>query len=198
VSDPFRPPESAARTPEFEPRLASRTARLGAAVIDRALFFASTVPGGLVLRQGVTEGQQFPDPQVVLASTLVAVLCMLGTSAVQWALITKTSQSVGKRLVGIRIRRTSGARVAFLDGVVFRDWPMSWFKFVVGGALGQALQVGPFGTPIMVLVITAVDALPMLGPRRRCVHDYLAGTVVTSVADERDPPEPHRAPPVQA
>jgi hypothetical protein len=49
----------------------------------------------------------------------------------QWTLVSMTGQSIGKRLLGLRILRTNGRLPGFLYGVVLRNWVIAAMEFVV-------------------------------------------------------------------
>lgn len=66
---------------------------------------------------------------------------------------------MGKRGAGIRIVRTSGAPVGFFDGVVLRGWVVQTIGAVIG-------------------LVNLVDVLMIYNKDRRCLHDYIAGTIV--------------------
>ena len=166
MPDPFTPPApDDARTPVSDAALASLGQRLGAAIVDGALKWGSLAPG-LALLNAASEDA--PESAARILAVVALIVPPLGVAVIQWALITRISQSIGKRLVGIHIRRRSGARIGFLHGVVLRSWSVC-----AAGVACNALTMGLLGNFIGLL-----DALPIFGPERRCVHDYLADTVV--------------------
>ena len=169
--------------------MASRTARLAAALVDGVLVFSIMFLGPAValMVAAPSEGPPYADPQFVGVLTLTMWSSFLALSVLQWVLISKTSQSIGKRAVGIQILRTSGDRVGFLDGVVLRNWPWTWAKVLAGAVFSQAPLLGPFAAPLGNFCVTLMDVLPVFGPHRRCVRDYLAGTIVTVRTSEERP-----------
>ena len=94
-----------------------------------------------------------------LAPGLVAMLALLGC---QLYLSATANQSIGKRLLKIRVARTDGSRVSVFRILILRN--------VVPQALGAICNL--FGL---------VDAVFIFGDARRCVHDYLADTIVVKV-----------------
>lgn len=80
----------------------------------------------------------------------------------QWMLVARTGQTIGKKMMRIRIVRTDGGPVGFGDGVALRDWVMRAVGFIpcVGG------------------LISLVGILMIFGQERRCLHDRIAGTKV--------------------
>ena len=75
-----------------------------------------------------------------------------------WSLSEK-GQTIGKQAMGLRIvNSTDGGNPGFVKSVVLRDWVS---KVLTVTGLGQVLNIAPiFWNP------------------RRCLHDYLAGTLV--------------------
>ena len=82
---------------------------------------------------------------------------------VQWVLIARSGQNLGKRWVGIKIVKTDGSDVGFVDGVILREWIM----------LGLLVLCSSLH-----LLLLLASALMLLSPQRRTLHDLLAGTVV--------------------
>ena len=92
----------------------------------------------------------------------VAGLGVLSIAAYQWYLVATTGQTLGKRMLKIRIVKADGDPAGFLHGVVLRSWIMFLFGMVpyVGSCAGL------------------VDALMIFSESRRCLHDRIAGTIV--------------------
>jgi uncharacterized RDD family membrane protein YckC len=88
----------------------------------------------------------------------------------QWNLIRHEGQTIGKRIMKLRIVRTDGAPVDFLRGVVLRDWilhvPMA--------------AVYVFAGPVSFVPMLVSGAVygPVLLAARRGLHDYVADTKV--------------------
>ncbi len=114
-------------------------------------------------------------PMVVLAiiseNTSGALRGIAGLLAVLWLLallgvqlyFAASGQSIGKRILSLRVVRTDGspaslARIVFLrNGVIV----------LLGSLCG---------------VVSLIDALMIFGEERRCLHDQLADTIVVNVA----------------
>ena len=78
----------------------------------------------------------------------------------QWFLLATSGQTIGKKLLMIRIVSTGGKLPGFLQAVVLRNWLRVVFSFI------------PF--------FGIIDFLFIFADSRRCLHDYLAGTKVIS------------------
>ncbi|MFV8752137.1 RDD family protein [Nannocystaceae bacterium ST9] len=87
----------------------------------------------------------------------------------QWVLIGATGQSLGKRLLGLRVITSAGARVGFFRGVFLREWVMKAGSGVL------------YGFPLL------LDPLFALGRARQCLHDHLADTLVIEARSAGDP-----------
>jgi uncharacterized RDD family membrane protein YckC len=166
MSNPFAQPEVNSH-PVSDAPLATLGQRFGAAMIDGAVRWASYAPGLALLSVAKSDPV---DETVQTVGLIMLAAGFLAGAVVQWVLITTTSQSIGKRALNIHIRRRSGARVGFLHGVVLRSWPVTAAGFVC-----TALTFGLLGS-----LASLVDALPIFGAERRCMHDYLADTVVNA------------------
>lgn len=108
--------------------------------------------------------------QLTLTSIVSTIACVVAATmplVAQSVLLAKRGQSVGKLLVGICIVDEVGRGVPkFSKVVVLRTWTV-WLASLLAGLM----LVWP---PLVLLV----DALPIFGSRRKCLHDILAGTVV--------------------
>lgn len=177
VFNPFQPPRADIDAPgeptaSAEGRLASRGARLGAAVLDGVLYMLAFAPA---MASAVTSGAaQAPATEGKLGTfwwlgvgplQVVSVLACLGLVVVQAYLVATTGQSVGKRASRIRIVKHDGRPVGFVDGVLVRSW--------LFGAVGWVPGIGG--------VIGLADVLFIFRGDRRCLHDLLAGTKVIDV-----------------
>ncbi len=158
---------------------ASRFSRAAAAGVD--LVFAC-VPGVLLaigllplLGGGVLAGvgvardaalEKIAGGALGLFGTVFVVLGLVALVLLllyQWALLALDSATIGMRMFGVRIVHAETlARAHLLRALVLRSWVFGLFCIIP--------YVGPF--------IAVLDLLFILGPERRCLHDYLAGTRV--------------------
>lgn len=134
-------------------KLATRRRRLVAAVIDASLLAAIALIGGVVA---------IPLSRRDSSPTASALLVALAWLTVQWLLIWRTGQSLGKRWAKIRIVREDGSRARFARIILVRSWVVPLVGFL-----------GPLGG-----VILFSDPLAIWRRDRRCIHDIWAGTVV--------------------
>ena len=124
--------------------LAGRWARFGAKLIDALLVVIPFWLGGGVENESVT---------------LVGLLAM---AVVQVVLLAKDGQTIGKKVLGIRVVSVeTGQNAGFFKNVVMRAW------------VNTIASLIPFYAPIDILYIFRKD--------RRCNHDHIAGTCVIEV-----------------
>jgi uncharacterized RDD family membrane protein YckC len=97
-----------------------------------------------------------------MAIGLVAVsaIAFLGFALYQLAMVVREGQTLGKKMMNIRI-------VNYDDGLVPSAGRLLGLRYVVNSFLGQFI---PF--------YAIIDVLLIFGGERRCVHDYIAGTKV--------------------
>jgi uncharacterized RDD family membrane protein YckC len=143
--------------------LAGRWIRLGAVLIDAAL---------LVVPDVVVSVPTVPDP-----ARLAAALAGFAILIWQVCWLTTRGQTVGKRLLRVRIvRRDTLANGGFTTNVLLRSF--------VNGLL------------CLVPLYFLVDSLFIFRGDRRCLHDLIAGTCV--VAGGPEDALPVEAPPASA
>lgn len=144
------------------PRLASKGARLLARVLDP-----------------------------LIGAVFVLVARAFGFESIGFALWTAVylyffaceSQTPGKALVGIRIARLDGRPAGFFRCVVLREFALP-LLCLFGALVTEHASPGTLGQldepTITALVVAAavLSIVPILGVGRRCLHDYLAGTIV--------------------
>jgi uncharacterized RDD family membrane protein YckC len=86
-------------------------------------------------------------------------LILLGVTAM---LVYKNGQTIGKRLLGIKVVRTDGSRASFPRILFMRNLLNMLIMFV----------------PLLGGLYALVDPLMIFGSARRCAHDHIADTIV--------------------
>jgi uncharacterized RDD family membrane protein YckC len=92
------------------------------------------------------------------------LLAWLGVNGIQAYKIATTGQSLGKRVLRMKIVRADGQPVGFGRGVLLRCWLVYLVTVLV-----------PFG---LGFILYFVDALFLIRADRRCLHDLIADTRV--------------------
>jgi uncharacterized RDD family membrane protein YckC len=167
ASNPYAAPSSEVRDvmPEGEVPLAGRGARLGAAILD-GLMFALVVYLPIILTSGTANlltASGDPNYAVFLegggSSGLVGLLLLSGVTA--W-LVHRNGQTIGKKLVGIKVVRSDGSRATLGRIFWLRNVPLMVVGFI----------------PFVGQIVSLVDALLIFRASRQCLHDQIAGTIV--------------------
>lgn len=165
--------------------LAERGARLLAASIDELILLGISLPmvfGALPALIAMVSGGT--DPELLDTSDMLrAMLAGPGTTItvialIAWCVITAwlvaaNGQSIGKRLVGIKVVRTDGSRASFARIFFLRN---------VVNALPNLL-------PYVGWLYQLVDPLLIYQDSRQCLHDRIADTIVVRCvsAEPREP-----------
>lgn len=157
---PFASPAS--KGPPSDQKIATRTKRLGAAIVDAIVMFVV----GTALSRG------YCAIASVGPTLLSAQLGMLAASVLQWILIAQRGQTVGKFLLKIRISRRDGATAQPLNGVVFRAGPIFALQCVV--IFVPALKS-------LAHLAMLIDLVFIFGRGNQCLHDRIADTYVIDV-----------------
>ena len=152
---------------DLEARKASRGRRLGAALLDVAIAMIAFLPSFLLGIFSQYNRSHTPMrvstglPGLGLVMLLMGVVFLI-ILIVDGVLLHKYGQTMGKRIVGIRIVRTDGKRIS------------------LGRVIGlRALPIGILSRiPFIGVLISLVDCLMIFGAERRCLHDIFADSIV--------------------
>ncbi len=164
---PYRPPAAALDDPALPPHeLADRGSRLAAKILDgvfaAVLAFACACAAFFIVP---VFGLEDPDEQTNTAIGLMFV-AIIGSSLVilTWnaVWISKYGQTIGKRVLRIKIVRTNGSRVSLLRVIFLR-----WLPFAAIGFI-----------PIIGFLVNLLDPLMIFSASQRCLHDLIADTDV--------------------
>lgn len=159
---PAAVPASPTNTGNLE--LASRGLRLGAQLIDGIISGICAAPGFIMLMSaGIFSSPNNPNGALLFAGIAAIGLAILILLAVQIYLLTTRGQTIGKKLLGVKIvnfddETNPGFVKAFL------------LRVFVNGLIG--------GIPFLGVAYTLVDICFIFREDRRCIHDLLAGTKV--------------------
>jgi uncharacterized RDD family membrane protein YckC len=178
--DPYATPDADfANDEEVEQVLASRGSRLGAAIIDIIVMISPVLLAFLysVMTNDVDwtafdNANELSEEQV--GESFGQALGLIGTVGmvagfiilliINLILLHRYAQTVGKRLLGIKIVRTDGSRIGLRRIVFMRIMPIQ---------LAGSIPYMSFG-----IGISLVNVLLIFTPSRRCTHDLIADTKV--------------------
>lgn len=158
----FKPPRGLVPSLAEELGLASRWRRLGAAFIDAVLLLLISLAFSRL-----TYGEWIGGP---VSMTMGRKLVMLSWGVVSYVAVNgyylqMAGQTVGKKLLGIQIVRRNGDRAALDRLVVYRALP---------GYVATLI-------PVIGQIWALLDTLFIFRTDRRCIHDFIADTIVVDV-----------------
>ena len=158
AENPYAAPTAAVAdvAPQGDHVLAGRGDRLLAAIVDGIAFAPASVIF-MVFYMGRLRSET-PNPGVAI----FAILYALAYIGVQIYMLHRSSQSIGKKVVGIKIARKDGSR------------PSVWRIVLLRNVIG----IGISWIPLVGSLYSLVDILFIFGEPRRCVHDFIADTIV--------------------
>ena len=154
--------------------LAERGARLLAATVDELLLLAVSLPmiiGALPamvsLVAGTADLGSFDTSSILRTllhgpGTIITVLALIAWCIITAWLVAANGQSIGKRLVGIKVVRTDGSRASFARIFLLRN--------LVNGLPNLLPYVG--------WLYQLIDPLMIYQESRQCLHDKIADTIV--------------------
>lgn len=170
LSNRYAPPKSAVKDfggeQTFE--LASRGSRLLAIMLDGFLGFICFTPA-YFMNFATLAQQARGNPLLVwvnLAKTggwfYLGIAGSLAVLAIDLVLLSRNGQTIGKKLLGIKVVRVDGSRVS-LARVFLLRYVVNTFLTLI---------------PVVGSLYSLVDCLMIFGEARRTVHDRIADTIV--------------------
>jgi uncharacterized RDD family membrane protein YckC len=170
MTNPYAPPQAAVRDivdPSIQSVPAERSTRLGAAILDSVIFmlmvYTPLVFGGLFAGL-TTMPAEASEENVGAAGVALGVAGLFAlVGFIVWAAITivymrRNSQSIGKKVCGIKVVRSDGSPVSLAR--------LIWLRNVVNWIISIVPLYG------------LIDSLFIFGESRQCLHDKLADTIV--------------------
>ena len=159
--------------------------RLLARVIDWIIEMICVIPGAIILgtelikfAKSLSQGQE-PDfsqldiPRLILGGSVLMVVWLVLLVVQVWMLSTR-GQTIGKRIVGIKVVKADGSPAGFVNGWLMRE--------LIITAIGIATSMIPFIGPILLRpAFHLVDWCMIFGDEQLCLHDKIAGTRVVKV-----------------
>ncbi len=143
----------------YEINLASRWSRLGAALVDALTIIPITIPlmyftGGF---DRISEGVQPPLSYTLIMAVIGIAIFLI----IHGKFLIRDGQTLGKKLLNIKIVTTSGHHASI--SILAKRYGFYW-------VIPQVPVAGPF--------VNLINILFILGKSKRCVHDYVGGTIV--------------------
>ncbi len=152
--NPYAPPATLGRPVAFsQPQVpARRLSRLAAHFLDFFLAFAAALPGFMLMA----------SETMVEVGAVVLSLGLIAIVVYNFVLLHRQGQTLGKKILRVRILRSDGGRASLRRIIVLR----AFLPGVIGAIPGLGALFG------------LLDALWIFGAESRCIHDYLADTIV--------------------
>jgi uncharacterized RDD family membrane protein YckC len=149
---------------------AARLSRLGAVLLDAVIFGIPFIPSySTAFRSMIhtrSNAQNYFAFWTAMASSgpwfYFGLLINLALLAITIVLVYRNGQTIGKKLLGIKVARTDGSRASLAR--------IFWLRNVVNAVITVVPFLGP--------LYSFVDACMIFGEQRRCCHDYIADTIV--------------------
>tara|TARA_B100000614_G_C14383151_1_gene426451 strand:- start:241 stop:747 length:507 start_codon:yes stop_codon:yes gene_type:complete len=161
MHNPFEAPENSHVAPitqpmydDISPELASLGARFAGAVIDGISIVIIFIP--IILVAGITESF---ESKTVLIKFAYGVLGLAIFITINGYLLARRGQTMGKILAKTQIVNAHTYQVPGIGSTI-------GMRYLLNGVLGQ------------IPLYSFIDALFIFGKEKRCIHDYLARTVV--------------------
>lgn len=158
---------------EHEPRYILLLLRLAAIIIDMAGAFGPLI--FMILLMGVVLGGKITrDPA---NDTLISMIGLywIGLLIVQPIMLAAKGQTIGKKVMGLRIvSARTGYSAGFFRTVVVRTLTNGFFGLIPICLLFHWM---PFSWLPWICLYAIIDVLPIFYDDR-CIHDYVAGTDV--------------------
>ena len=166
MSNPYAPPRAVVHDiadPNAGVVVADRGARLGATILDTFIFSAMVYApfmAGAVLGGVLAAAGDNANP-ALMSIAVGGALGVIGFVVWCWLTIgyvTRNGQSIGKKLLRIKVVRRDGAPVTLNR--------LFWLRNFVNGMISFIPLYG------------FLDALFIFGESRQCLHDRIADTIV--------------------
>ncbi|HID99133.1 MAG TPA: hypothetical protein EYP59_02435 [Thiotrichaceae bacterium] len=150
--------------------LAGRGTRLVAHLADgfifiipfMLLFLAAYFMGVNVNIENLEESE---SPLIVGVLMLFIALMMIAIFAVNLIWLHRNGQTIGKRMMSIKIVRTDGSRATLLRIIFLRFFPIALLSNI----------------PLIGSIFALLDPLLIFKKSRQCLHDQIADTIVINV-----------------
>jgi len=167
--NPYAPPKAVVRDEPGEAgfEMASRGSRMGAASLDTLAGFIVALPMLIAVSADFVPLLTGELPTTSLlgrvgSASVVSMLLALILIVVTIVLVNRNAQTIGKKLVGIKVARSDGSKAGI--GRIF------WLRNVV--------NLLPSMIPVIGTVYSLVDLLFIFGAKQQCLHDMIADTIV--------------------
>lgn len=169
-----------------EVELASPWERIGAYMLNNVFNFIAMIPAiaGLIMGAAKANDQGLTEEALIAAMFgnawfWLGLLVYFAFGAWQIYLMSKYGQSLGKKLLNLRVIRTNGDDAGFVNVVLLREVVYQVGLSVVAGIFGVMGDVGSIlGSLAQLGVGIACLVMLFAHSERRTIQDLIADTVV--------------------
>ncbi|WP_084224409.1 RDD family protein [Stenoxybacter acetivorans] len=173
---------------ELEVELASPGARIGAFILNYAILVV--VCAAIILSVVPSPSTGVNGKSAVLLAT-IAIVAFVGLIIWQCVWMSRHGQSIGKRIVGIKVIKLNGENPGFVGNVLLREIVYYLIIGVILGIIGviffngfdteSSILNGLANIPYMICLVMLFQTKTW----RRTLQDYLAGTLVVKAEKNR-------------
>lgn len=140
----------------------TRLNRLGAVLLDTAVLVVPAIVIAVMLPSMQVDGRTSSAFSIAMGVFGLGIIAFV---IYQFVMLYRHGQTLGKKILGIRIVRSDGSRAGFGRLLLLR--------YLIPGVIGAIPFIG--------ILFSLVDPLFIFGDEKRCVHDLLADTIVVDV-----------------
>ena len=140
----------------------SRWIRLGAVLLDSAVIVVPAILLAIALPAAGLDQRGSAAMNILFGVLGLGIIAFV---IYQFYLLYANGQTLGKKLLGIKIVRSDGSRAGF--------WRIIGLRYFLPGLIGAIPLVG--------VVFSLADPLFIFGETKRCLHDMIADTIVVDV-----------------
>jgi uncharacterized RDD family membrane protein YckC len=149
---------------------ATRLSRLGAVLLDGLILGIPLMPSYFAQISTMVHANQRTFNYFTVWAAMarsgiyfyLGVLIDLVLIVITTILVYRNAQTIGKKLLGIKVARTDGSRATLAR--------IFWLRYLVNSLI--------MWVPFLGSLYFLVDSCVIFGEQRRCVHDYIADTIV--------------------
>lgn len=142
--------------------IAGRWTRLGAAFIDGIIVGVAVLAPIIFFMGGWEAYAEKTASSPIMMSTIGAIIGFIAYIAINGRFLAQNGQSIGKKLVGIKIVRTDGSKADFARIVSRRLGPVYGCQLI----------------PVIGVYLPLIDVLCIFRDSNQCLHDQIADTIV--------------------
>ena len=181
------------KTEIVDVHIASPGARVAAYLLNNLFTFLIWVPFIVMVvftfdesKELVSESSLSNTPDYAVITFFISLAVYLVFGIFQLYYMSRDGQSLGKKIMGIRVLKSDGSNPGFGGTVLIRE--VAW-SFIVGIiVIAVMLAVNETGGDLVSLLMTFINFIMLFSVKRnrRTLYDMLADTVVVKLPPRRE------------